>query len=286
MLPNIRVEKMGYKVPTIVYDYFYLNNVVEDDGNNANGIRKPILIGENNPIIIFGGSFAFGHYLKQKQTFAYKLAEKLNRNVYNRGIVGCGINNMLYQINSSKFYETVPPSNLVFYLMINDHYRRLILKSFHPIEYAEYAHYVYNRKKDEMEMTNFIPVIEQIEKSYLVKLLKNFYASHYTKSQKCTEKANEKILISFLKAREKLEKKWNKKIDFVVILYDNVSFPELLKEKLEQNGFYVIITNELTDVDLKSATYLQQDNDHPTEEAWNLLTPLIIKNLKEKGLNL
>ena len=54
---------------------------------------------------------------------------------------------------------------------------------------------------------------------------------------------------------------------------------DTLKKELEDNGFIVISTKDLTDVNLKIPKYTMQDNNHPTEEAWNLLTPLIIKKL-------
>lgn len=275
-----------YRLPTILKDFYSLEKFCKDEETECTDLRNPILIGEDKPITIFGGSFAFGHYLSLKQTFSYKLAEQLNRPVYNRAIAGLGINNMLYQINSLKFYRAVPSSDLVFYVMIEDHYRRSMIKAFHPIEYHENAHYKYNQKKDKMELTNFIPVIEQLEKLYLVKLFRNNFVQNYLRNTKNAEKITDDVLVRFIKAREKLEKKWGNKIDFVVVIYQEISYSKLLKEKLEKNGFYVVLTSELTNEDLNNEFYKQQDNGHPTEEAWNLLTPLIIQNLYEKGLRL
>lgn len=280
------LQPFEYKLPTLLKDMYSLEKFCDDKDISCVDLRNPILISENAPITIFGGSFAFGHYLTQQQTFAYKLAEQLNRPIYNRAIAGLGINNMLYQINSIKLYRAVPSSNLVFYVMIEDHYRRSMIKAFHPSETRESANYRYNAKKDKMELTNFIPVLEQIEKLYLVKLFRNYFVQNYIKNKKNADKITDDMLIRFIKSKEKLEKRWENKIDFVVIFYQDISFSSLLKEKLEQKGFIVITTDELTSADLNNEIYKQQDNGHPTEEAWNLLTPLIIQNLKEKGLKL
>ena len=280
------LKPFEYKLPTYLVDMYFLEKYCNDEDIACLGLRNPLLIGGDKSIIIFGGSFAFGHYLKQQQAFSYKLAQQLNRPVYNRAIAGLGINNMLYQVNSVKFYSAVPPSDLVFYVMIEDHYRRSGIKVFHPIESGESANYRYNAKNDKMELTNFTPVLERLEKMYLVKLLRNYFVQNYIKNPKNSEKITDDMLLRFVKAREKLERKWGNKIDFIVIFYQGISFSSLLKEKLEKNGFIVISTDELTNENLNNELYKQQDNGHPTEDAWNLLTPLIIQNLYEKGIQL
>ena len=84
-----------------------------------------------------------------------------------------------------------------------------------------------------------------------------------------------------IETRDKLEKHWNNKINFTVLLYDNIPIKnkKMLREKLEANNFTVIDTSDLTKEDLNSEKYLMQDNLHPTEAAWDLLTPKIIKTL-------
>ena len=55
-----------------------------------------------------------------------------------------------------------------------------------------------------------------------------------------------------------------------------------MAQRLEAEGFKVICTEDFTKENLNSKEYLMQDNQHPTEKAWDLLTPIIIKKL---GLN-
>ena len=76
--------------------------------------------------------------------------------------------------------------------------------------------------------------------------------------------------------------KWNNKINFYVIFYEDIKYSDMLQNKLKNNNFKVLKTSDLTNEDLDSPKYKMQDNGHPTEEAWNLLTPLILKNIDLK----
>ena len=58
---------------------------------------------------------------------------------------------------------------------------------------------------------------------------------------------------------------------------------EKLIPKLEKNGFVVITNEELTQENLHffPSKYMQNDG-HPNEDAWELLTPLFVRELKNK----
>ena len=51
-------------------------------------------------------------------------------------------------------------------------------------------------------------------------------------------------------------------------------------KKLKKNGFIVFSTNDITNENLKIEKYMMQDNNHPTEKAWDLLTPKIAERLQ------
>ena len=82
----------------------------------------------------------------------------------------------------------------------------------------------------------------------------------------------------FIQSKNNMEKRW-KNTKFIVLMY-NPAYKEdnYLKEKLESQNFIVIKTDDLTTENLKENKYFQQ-NQHPTEEAWDLLTPLLIEKL-------
>ena len=68
-----------------------------------------------------------------------------------------------------------------------------------------------------------------------------------------------------------------------MILYGKVRYNELLTKKLNENGFHVIKTSDLTSADLENDTqYIIENNGHPTEKAWDLITPKISEEMKEK----
>ena len=106
---------------------------------------------------------------------------------------------------------------------------------------------------------------------------------NYINNPKNAEKLTDETLLYFIKTRENLEKNWGTKVDFVVIYYNHrLRYGDLLRSKLEKNGFKVININQLTNEDLFTDKYFSQQTLHPTEEVWDLLTPKIVDFL---GLN-
>ena len=96
---------------------------------------------ENNPIVLFGCSFAWGLNLEDKQTFAYKLSQILKRPVINRAICAGGIQHMYYQTQQKDFYKLIPYSDTVIYIRIMDHSRRMLLYSFLVYNNFQQVHY-------------------------------------------------------------------------------------------------------------------------------------------------
>ena len=92
-----------------------------------------------------------------------------------------------------------------------------------------------------------------------------------------------------MESKKEVEKHW-KNVKFVIFDYESDSLwfnnsPNVLNEanveKLRQDGFIVIKTSELTDKKLGEGYYISKDDQHPNEAAWNLITPLFVKKLKE-----
>lgn len=247
--------------------------------------RKPDGIEYKNskPIVIFGDSFAHGQYLNYNQNLSYKLAHKLNRTVYNRAIPGSSLQHMYYQVSdaNSTFYNEVPPSDTVFYVMINDHYLRMsIFSDFDTLGGNFYLRYtIKNNKlvKDNYEniLLNFV------KSSYIVRAINCKYVDRYIVNPKNADKLTNLAVKYLIETRNCLENKWNRKINFIVLLYDNnkITFEKQLRDKLEKNNFTVISTSDLTTEDLNSETYLMQDNLHPKEAAWNLLIPKLLEKI-------
>ena len=141
-------------------------------------------------------------------------------------------------------------------------------------------HLRYTLRHNKLVKDNYDNIFLNIIKSSpTIKLITLKYAERYINNPKNADKLTDLALAFFKETRNILEKKWNKKIKFIVIFYDNneIRYKEMLRQKLEDNNFIVIDTDELTYEDLNSEKYLFQDNLHPKETAWDLLVPLIIK---------
>ncbi len=266
--------------------FINLDGYFNGKDNIING-RKPdgLEYKKGKPIIIFGDSFAHGQYLNYNQNFSYKLAHKLKRPVYNRAIPGASLQHMYYQVSeeNSSFYKDVPISDTIFYVMINDHYLRMsIFSDFDVIGGNFYLRYKIKNNKLVKDNYNNI-FLNLIKSSYIVRAINCKYVDSYIKNPKNADKLTDLAVKYLVETRNCLEKRWNKKINFIVILYDNnkIDFEDILKEKLEKNNFTVISTDDLTQEDLNSEKYLMQDNLHPKEAAWNSLLPKILEKCKK-----
>ncbi len=284
---KFNIENIKYNLTPVLNERIPDVSTCQDDDSFCNDLR-PIAGNEykNNPITVFGCSFAYGQYLKNNQIFSYKLSKMVKHPVYNRAFPGKGLSNMYFQVSDEKFYEIVPQSDYIIYIMIDDHYRRALSINCAPFEYWQMYNYKYDKKQDKLILTNFLPFNRILYNSYLYRLIKAFQINKYINNPKNADNLTDFVLAHFVKSREELEKHWNKKVNFIVILYEGVKYSDLLREKLGQNGFVVVNVPSLTNENLDEPQYKMQDNWHPTEAAWDLLTPLIVEDLEKKGIKL
>ncbi len=243
------------------------------------------------PIILFGCSFAHGLYLDTNQTFSYKLSSTLKRPVYNRALPGNGLQGMLFQTESSNdaddinniFYKFVPPADTVIYIMIDDHYRRMLVDFFDYQCKDINLRYILNKNQLKL-INNDLNLISYLKSPYIIRFLNHQYIQNYINNRKNADKLTDLVLLHFIETRNNLQKKWtnksNKELNFIIIFYsyEEIPYKELLRQKLEKNNFTVIDTDEITQEDLFSEQYNMHEKDyHPNENAWDLLVPLIIK---------
>lgn len=263
-------------------EYFYHLETYFNGKNNIYFGRLPDGLEYKNrlPILLFGCSYAFGQHLEPHQIFSRKLSRQLKRPVYNRGISGGSFQHLYMQSLSEELYKTVPKTDTVIYIMISDHYRRTKLQYFDILDYHAYPHF--EVKDNELIMSDYKSDIKNFLRSlYIIKQLNHIYADKVVNNPDNAEMLTDEALVYFIKSREELQKHYGKNFKFYVIFYEDwdIAYSDIMRKKLEDNGFIVISTKDLTDVNLKIPKYTMQDNNHPTEEAWNLLTPLIIKKL-------
>lgn len=275
------ISKFNYQIkPNFSFN---LKKIFNGNDNIYSG-RKPdgIEYSDKTPITLFGCSFAHGLYLNYNQTFSYKLAHSLKRPVYNRAIPGKGLQHMLLQSKSKQFYTDVPPSDTIFYIMVDDHYRRMKKNYLHILDTYQLGNY--EKKNNKLLPLNYKnPIINILRSSYTIKFLKEKYIESYIHNPKNEDEITDEVLLYFIETRNELEKHWNTKVKFVVIFYYYVSYSDLLKKKLEQNNFTVYrINNDITSIDLHNNDEytISKTDKHPSEKAWDLITPIIIDKLE------
>ena len=279
-----------YPINKYSYDIYYPDYITDlkNHFNGANNLyqgRKPdgSEYKRKTPITLFGCSFAFGQHLNDNQTLSYKLAQELKRPVFNRAIAGGSFQHMYLQVINDSFYEDIPFSDTVIYVMIDDHYRREMLNYFDVLNLHIHPHFL--RKNNELVMEDYDnKFMNAIRSSYIVKTINHVYADKYIKNPKNAEKVTDTALLYFIESRNELKKQWKNDIKFIVILYDcwEIPYKDLLCKKLKENGFSVYSVKSFTDENLMQEKYMMQDNYHPTEAAWDLLVPSFIEKLELK----
>ncbi len=268
---NQTVPKFSYNLFNPKINYDYLNN------QDYTIFRKPSgLEYSSSPITIFGCSVGYGQYLNDNQTFSYYLSEETKRPVYNRSISGGGLQNMYYQVVSDEFYSQVPYSSDVIYVYINDHIRRMLGLPFNILERNFYLHYkLHNGKliKDNYDSA----FLNFLRSSYILNRYKLQYFENIKKSDYIA--LSNEALEYFLNTKYELKYHWGKDFHFYVLFFIKSNSDRYLIDLLKQNGFEVILIEDLTSENLHQAPYLASDNKHPSEEVWKLITPKIAQIL-------
>lgn len=233
------------------------------------------------PIVVFGCSYAHGQFLDYNQTFSYKLAHILKRPVYNRAVPGRGIQLMYWQSTLSDFYKSVPPSDTVIYVLFHDHYRRLYLNFMDLFDLHLTGHFNKVGRSLILDGDNYLKNI--LISSYTYKKLHSKYVNWYINNPKHKEEITDLICLYFVKAKNNFERKWKRKINFYIIYYNDreILYKDVLFKKLRNYGFKIIETDKLSNIDLNSEENRNKENSHPTENVWNVLTPLIAKEISK-----
>lgn len=273
------LEELKLSYTTKPNSWYNINTYYSGEHDVYAGRKPDGIEYKTAPIVVFGCSFAHGQYLNYKQTFSYKLAHMLKRPVYNRAVHGKGLAKMYFQSENETFYKDVPKSDLVIYIMINDHYRRI--KSDYISMGSSNMDVTYKKVGDKLIINDYKnPIVCFLHSTYIAKYINSKLVNHYINNPKNADKLTDEVLRYFVETRENLENKWGTKVDFVVVYYDNgIRYSGLLRQKLESHGFKVIDKNELTNEEIYADKYYSQVTNHPTEAAWDLLTPKIVEKL-------
>lgn len=269
--------------PTIKFDSFknFFENKEDWKGRLPDGLEY-----KNNkkPIVIFGCSYAYGFKLSEKQTVSYKLAHLLKKTVYNRAVTACSFQHMLLQLSSDDFYNEVPKPDKIVYILMEDHYRRMLIDGrFGVPEKNFYLHYslkngVLTKDSYNSPKKNFIKSL------YIVNWAKEKHLKNYILKANHVDEVTDLALKYFIQSRGELVKRYKSSPEIIVFFWTHnnnmKTYKESLKHKLEANGFKTLDAEKLTNENLLDKKYcLSATDTHPNEAAWDLLVPLIAKNL-------
>lgn len=246
-------------------------------------LRKTYMEDSKKPsIILFGGSFTYGSFLKDEQTFSYKLSQHTGRAVYNRGIEAGGLAQMLYFLQDDNFYKKIKqPPEYVIYTYITNHQKRLNTNMYpYPLWLSGY-NLQYKIKNDKLVIKQDWPAFIY-EPFIMKKIYALFDKINNRETQKNINKRFELTNKIFLESKKLVEDHYpNAK--FVVIDYnfdynfEKNDLPQLW-DVLEKEGFIVLHTKDLIGRKF-SLEETEIDEFHPSEKVWDLLVPALVKKL-------
>lgn len=241
---------------------------------------------DKKPILIFGCSFAFGAGLEDNQTISSKLSAATKRTAYNFGICATGIQHMLALIKNPNLYNkiTQTPEHII-YIYITDHIIERLQTNIYPSPMTTNGINLTYKFKDNRLILDYKPFYN-FSKNFIVKSL--YYQADLKRrnEDQATKEYNAKLVKQiFIESKKEIEKKYPN-IKFTIIRYevedDNADIFEMpqMWSDLENEGFTVIKSSDL--IGRKYKYHSQDTNEdyyHPSEQAWDMLIPPLIKKL-------
>jgi hypothetical protein len=261
---KVKYYNLVYKTYNEAYEYIKNKRFVQPIGIEY----------KNPPVLIFGGSFAYGYKLDVEDSFAGKISELMKAPVYNRAFEWLwNPSNMLYQVRRKDFYDEVPNPQYVIYVLINNHIYRMNSKFYDTRGFYPYLYYKFKNNRLEEDKWKFTDNLYIIKKFGNIKLMKK-------SGKELTKNFNE----YFIETKQEMDKYW-KDYKFIILMYDeregsNDIFYKADLDKLKDEGFIIIHTKDLVGRYMDSEEDVIEDNFHPSASAWALITPKLVEKIK------
>ena len=237
-------------------------------------------------IVVFGCGYAEGVDLSDDQTFEKKLSDYLKVPVYNKGIGSGFIQHTILAVQSGQMDDIIKKSNIAIYILptINDAVRLKVYPDrnyFNPMFlYAKNLYPVFEEKNGELVLRN--SKFPSLTGNTLNRLLTKIYLQkkYFNDCNLLTEYTVQ----HFIKLNNEL-KAINPNIKLVIINFWDLEQNTRAFNKLMKNENISVIhiadISKSLNIDLTSDEYRTEQNKHPNEKTWNILTPLIAKELKK-----
>lgn len=227
------------------------------------------------PVVLFGCSFIQGTGLENNQTLAYKISKLSNRTTYNRARYSTGPQFMYYQLNDKAFKQEVPDAEYIIYTFIGVHLPRLYDYQTCPFSTEINLRYkIFDNKLVEIK-----PAFMPFYSLYMVKKIQ----SKLVAPKISKEEANYNLFNCIMKESIDIAKKKYPNSKFVILEYPDGANKKLSQDeilKLEYMGFVFVNVEKLIGHNLNDSKYKVADNYHPSEAAWNEITPKLVQKLK------
>ncbi len=254
----------------IMHDYYL-------DIENAFETRKPFII-KNTPVTLFTGcSFTYGMHLEENKTPHVIFSRYSKESSYNWGRPATSpreiLSNFRYNI-----YELPQNNNVkyVIYTYIKDHKRRL---------YDDMCKYEYDfkEKNNKLIKRNFIPFIEQLK---ITRAIKQWRYYNIDKGD-CSVKVQNLFSLYIKEIYDEISKKYsfyNKPVKFIILIYDEDECDINWQNEISKysSNIKIIKIKDLLKFDYTQKEWLLEDLSHPNEKFWDVLLPILYKNLTGK----
>jgi hypothetical protein len=215
-----------------------------------------------SPLLLFGGSFVFGHRLADNETIGYFLSKYTDYRVYNYGFQGYGTQHMLSDLERDDFQSEIEnKKGLAIYFFISHHVRRVIgdMKVYNEWGYDMPFYYI-NDKCDVDRKGSFTTGRKFISTLYSV-LGKSSLFKYFNINLPPYTKKHDYLTFKIIEKSKKLyEEKFDG--DFYVFFYPNNKNPYIIKLLNKNNISYISLEEDLEEKYGSKDYYLE--DGHPT----------------------
>lgn len=265
-------------------DYRFILKKKPDVKNEIEQFSYSIKGDENKrPIVLLGCSYTAGFLLEENETFTAKLNAYTGRSIYNYALGGGSMALVLRQLQSDVFLKNLPKNPEYFiYTYIIDHNKRC-----------------YERAPG-WENDILLDLYEVDRKNNLRKVpcgkVCTFFCStatyrlwRMTLGQAIAKSGDFSLPDAIISEISNIIKTEFPNSKFVILVYDDntdtIHLPldyeeKMMSEIAQKNGIKILFTKKMTaGKDILDGKYRASDDIHPSEEAWEKLTPDIAKAL-------
>ena len=252
------------------YDYINFRPIQNPDSNE-------------NPVLIFGCSYAYGYLFDNSETISFVMSKYSARPIINRASNGWSIQHMLYQLkNDKEYFSSIKPPKYVFYVLMDNigHFERIYLTSFPSV--LENNYYLKYKLKNGKLVENK-PLFNLYYNFAIFRHIQNKLMSKHV--QNAFDKGNPELFDLFIlhceEINDLIKERWGNDTKFIILTFENTK-KELWAPQLEKMGIDVIdIAQTIGYKDLQNSQYGFFEPEicgHPNGKIWELLLP----KLKEK----